>query len=102
MQQQDGVGQQGECSHKHRLFNSLGSPCVLQLLSAFQPPLQGQNHYALTEAATSTQQLNPGAKTPFSTTAQKQIHFLAYLKALLTPAAGANTICFAIVSFSYS
>lgn len=99
---------QGKCSHKHRLFTlsfSLGSSCLAQLFSAFQPSLQGQNDYILTETATRIQQLNPVAKAPFSTIAKKQIHFLTSRKALLTPAAGANAIChllYGIVSFSHS
>lgn len=106
--QQDKVDQQGQCSHKHRLFTlsfSLGSRCLAQLFSAFQPSLQGQNNYILTETATSIQQLNPGAKAAFSTTAKKQVHFLTSRKVLLAPAAGRNTIyhlLYSIVFFSYS
>lgn len=90
------MDQQGKRSHKHRLFTlsfSLGSRCLAQLFSAFQPSLQGQNDFILMETATSIQQLNPGNKAPFSTTAKKQILFLTCRKALLTPAAGVNTIC---------
>lgn len=53
--QQDGVDQQGKCSHKHRLFIlffSFGSRCLAQPFSAFQPSPQRQNDYLLKETAT--------------------------------------------------
>ena len=93
------MDQQGKCSPKHRLFLSAfpSAHSVFSFPTVPAPSLRGQNDYILTETTTSIQQLSPGAKAPFSTTAKKQIHFLTSGKVLLAPAAGANTTCFTVL-----